>query len=98
VEFAYNDTRALGIEHTPFEDNLGFSPKEPHDPMINMRPWIHVYQDATERLLLLQELHTLVRSVSHLHKDEMRARLEPSTAPHFVRGDKVTVVTKKLEI
>jgi hypothetical protein len=29
-----------------------------------------------------------------MHKDEMQARSEPSTAPHFVRGDKVIVVTK----
>jgi hypothetical protein len=30
VEFAYNVTRALGIEHTPFHANFGFSPtKEP---------------------------------------------------------------------
>jgi hypothetical protein len=64
--------------------------------MFSMRPWILVYQYATERLQLLQELHALVRSVSQLHKDEIQARLEPSTVPHFVRGDKVTVVTKKL--
>jgi hypothetical protein len=31
-----------------------------------------------------------------MHKDEMQARSEPSTAPHFVRGDKVTLVTKNL--
>jgi 8-oxo-dGTP pyrophosphatase MutT (NUDIX family) len=31
-----------------------------------------------------------------LHKDEMQARTEPSTAPHFVRGDKVSVVTTNL--
>jgi hypothetical protein len=26
VEFAYNATRAVGIEHAPFEANFGFSP------------------------------------------------------------------------
>jgi hypothetical protein len=26
VEFVYNASRALGIEHTPFEANFGFSP------------------------------------------------------------------------
>jgi hypothetical protein len=26
-EFAYNASRALGIEHTPFEANFGFSPE-----------------------------------------------------------------------
>jgi hypothetical protein len=31
VEFACNATRALGIEHTPFEGNSGFSPEEPPD-------------------------------------------------------------------
>jgi hypothetical protein len=31
-----------------------------------------------------------------LHKDEMQARTEASTTPHFVRGDKVSVVTTNL--
>jgi hypothetical protein len=34
--------------------------------------------------------------VSQLHKDEMQARTEPSTTPHFARGDKVSVVTANL--
>jgi hypothetical protein len=96
VEFAYNATRALGIGHTPFEANLSFSPEEPLDMLFSMRLSIPVSQDATERLKLLYELPTLVSSVFLLHDDEMQARLEPSTAPHFIRGDKVTVVTKNL--
>jgi hypothetical protein len=96
VEFAYNASRALGIEHTPFEANFGFSPEEPPDLLFNMRPSIPVSQDATERLRLLQDVHTLVRSVLQLHKDEMQARTEPSTAPHFARGDKVSIVTANL--
>jgi transposase InsO family protein len=63
VEFAYNAWRALGIEHTPFEANFGFSPEEPPDLLFNMRPAIPVSQDATERLKLLQEVHTMVRSL-----------------------------------
>jgi hypothetical protein len=74
VEFAYNASRALGIEHTPFEANFGFSPEEPPNLLFNMRPSISLSQDATERLRLLQEIHTMVRSVLHLHKDEMHAR------------------------
>jgi hypothetical protein len=31
VEFTYNASRALGIEHTPFEASFGFSPEEPLD-------------------------------------------------------------------
>jgi hypothetical protein len=31
VEFAYNAFCALGIEHTPFEANFGFSLEEPPD-------------------------------------------------------------------
>jgi hypothetical protein len=31
-----------------------------------------------------------------LHKDGMQARLKPSTAPHFVRGHEMTVVTKNI--
>jgi hypothetical protein len=30
--FAYNATRPLGIEHTPFEANFGFSLEEPVNP------------------------------------------------------------------
>jgi hypothetical protein len=47
VEFAYNASRALGIEHTPFEANFRFSPEEPPDLMFSMRPSIPVSQDAT---------------------------------------------------
>jgi hypothetical protein len=35
-------------------------------------------------------------SVLQLDKDAMQARSEPSTAPHFARGDKVSIVTKCL--
>jgi hypothetical protein len=89
VEFAYNASRALGIEHTPFEANFGFSPEEPYGLLFGIRPSIPVSHYATERLRLLQDVHTLVRSVLQLHKDEMQARTEPSTSPHFARGDKV---------
>jgi hypothetical protein len=47
VEFAYKASRALGIEHTPFEANFGFSLEEPPDPMLSMRPSIPVSQDAS---------------------------------------------------
>jgi hypothetical protein len=46
-EFAYNASHALGIEHTPFEANFGFSPEEPLDLMFNIRPSIPVSQDAS---------------------------------------------------
>jgi hypothetical protein len=65
--------------------------------MFSMRPSMPVsQQDAIERFKLLQELHALARTVLELHKDEMQARSEPSTAPHVVRGDKVTVLTKNI--
>jgi hypothetical protein len=67
VEFAYNDTRALGIEHTPFDANFDYSQEEPLDVLIIMRPSIPVSQDATWRLKLLQEIHALVRTVLQLH-------------------------------
>jgi hypothetical protein len=96
VQYAYNASRALGIEHTTFEANFGFSLEEPHDLLFSMRPSIPISQDAIERLRLLQEVHTLVRSVLQLHKDEMQARTEPSTTPHFTRGNKVSVVIANL--
>jgi hypothetical protein len=34
--------------------------------------------------------------VLQVHGDEMHAHSEPSTAPHFVQGDKVTVITKNI--
>jgi hypothetical protein len=64
--------------------------------LFSMRPSFPISQDATYRLRVLQEVHTLVRSVLQLHKDEMQARREPSTAPHFARGDKVSIVTSNL--
>jgi hypothetical protein len=96
VEFVYNVSRALGIEHTPFEANFGFSLEEPPDLLFGMRPSILVSQDATERLRLLHEIHVMVRYVLPLHKDERQARTEPFTTPHFARGDKVSVVTSNL--
>jgi hypothetical protein len=47
VEFAYNYSPALGIEHTPFEANFGFSLEEPPDLLFSMRPSIPISQDAT---------------------------------------------------
>jgi hypothetical protein len=89
VKFAYNASSALGIEHTPFEANFGFSLEEPPGMLFSMRPSIPVSLDATKRLEVLHDVHTLVRSVLPLHKDEMQTRTEPSTTPHFARGDKV---------
>jgi putative transposase len=48
VEFAYNATRALGIEYTPFEADFGISLEDPHDMLFSMRPSIPVSQDASE--------------------------------------------------
>jgi hypothetical protein len=71
MEFPYNASRALGIEHTPFEANFGFSLEEPLDLLFSMRSSIPISQDAREWLRLLHEIHTLVRSLLHVHKDEM---------------------------
>jgi hypothetical protein len=38
----------------------------------------------------------MVRYMLQLHKDEMHERSELSTAPQFVRGDKVPFVTTNL--
>jgi hypothetical protein len=89
-------SRARNLAHPPFEANFGFSLEEPHELLLRMRPSIPVSEDALERLRLLQEVHTLVRSVVYLHKDAIQARSEPSIAPHFVQGDKTTVITKSI--
>jgi hypothetical protein len=94
VEFAYIASRALlGIEHSSFEANLGLYPEEPPDLLFNMRPSIPVSLDASEHLRLLHEVHALVRSV---HKDDMETRSQPLTTTHFVRGNKVLVVTTSI--
>jgi hypothetical protein len=54
VEFAYNATRALGIEHTSFEANFGFSLEEPPYLLFGTQPSIIISQDALERLKLLR--------------------------------------------
>jgi hypothetical protein len=74
MEFAYNATRALGIEHTLVEANFGFSPEEPLDMLFRMRPSIPASQDKSKRLRLLQELNAMIRAVLQLHNDEMQAR------------------------
>jgi transposase InsO family protein len=63
VEFAYNASNALGIEHTPFEANFGFSHEEPPHLLFNIRPSIPILQNASKRLKLLHEVHTMARSV-----------------------------------
>jgi hypothetical protein len=48
VEFAYNNaSRALGIEHTPFEANFGLFLEEPLNRLFCMRPLFPVSQDAS---------------------------------------------------
>jgi hypothetical protein len=96
VEFAYNATRALGIERTPFETNFGFSVEEDLDQLFSMRSSIPVSRDVFERLRLFHKVHAMARSMLKLDKDEMQVRSEPSTAPHFVRGGKVTIITNEL--
>jgi hypothetical protein len=46
VELAYNATRALEIEHTPFEADIGFSHEETLYLMLSMRPSIPNSPDA----------------------------------------------------
>jgi hypothetical protein len=94
VEFADSATRALGIEHTPFQANFGFSPEEPRCSTRNLhfrfrkarQSGFHCYMSYMLRYVRCFELH----------KDEMQSRSKPSTAPRFDRGNKVTVVPKSL--
>jgi hypothetical protein len=45
LEFVCNVTRALGLEHTPFEAIFGFSREEPPNLLLSMRYSILVSQD-----------------------------------------------------
>jgi hypothetical protein len=97
VEFSYNATRALGVEHKPSKANFGFiSHEEPPQMLLNMLPSILVSQDAMTRLQQLHELHIPIRSVLQLHKDDIQTRTYVSIAPHFTRGDKIIAFTKNL--
>jgi hypothetical protein len=96
VEFAYNATRALGIEHTTFEANYGFSQEEPLEMRFTMQPLIPVSQDASKRLKFSKKVNVLVRTVLQLQKEKMQSCSEPSTSPHFVRVNKVSAVTMNL--
>jgi hypothetical protein len=64
--------------------------------LFSIRPSIPVSQDASKRLRLLHEVHIMVRLVLQLHRDNMHARMDSSTTPHFVRGDKVSYVTTNI--
>jgi hypothetical protein len=83
VEFVYNATRALRIEHTPFEANFGFSQQGALDLLFNMRPSILVSHDASMRLRLLQEVHALVHSIynyTRIRCKLVRNRRQPHTS------------------
>jgi hypothetical protein len=63
-----------------------------------MRTSIHVSSTTHEFSQSLREVHELVTFVLHLHKDDMQARSQPSTAPQFQQGDKVSVVGKGVSL
>jgi hypothetical protein len=86
----------LELNTPPLKLTLGSLLSNHQTFLFSMRPSIQVSQDASERLQLLQKVHTLARYVLQLHKDEMEARTCPSTTHHFVKGDKVSVVTTNL--
>jgi hypothetical protein len=83
IEFAYNSSRALGIEHTPFEANYGLSHGEAMDLLLPMRPSIPISKAVGERLQHLRGVHELVIFVLRVHKDNMKARSHSATAPNF---------------
>jgi hypothetical protein len=60
------------------------------------RSSIPVSRDATSWLQQLREVHAHVRSALYIHEEEMDARSKASTAPHFVRGCKVSVVAMNM--
>jgi hypothetical protein len=74
VEFAFNNSRASGIDHTPFETSYGFSHEELPDLLLPMRPSIQVSMAVHEHLQRFREVHELVTPVLQVHKDVMQAR------------------------
>jgi hypothetical protein len=77
VEFSYNASRALDIEHTPFKANYGFSPEEHPDLLLPMRPSIPISTFASERLQQLCEVHELSTFVIQARMDDMQAHSQP---------------------
>jgi hypothetical protein len=94
VDFAYNTSHALGIEHTPFEANYCSSPKEPLDLLLPMRPSIPISTATNEQLQQLRKVHELVTYALQVHTYDMQACSQPSTAPQLRPRDKVSVVRK----
>lgn len=99
VEFSYNATVTLGIEHSPFEATYGFTPEVPADTLFPMRPTIPISLDAQDRIKDIRAIHEAVRSILTLHKDEMT--VPPQTrkvgeAPKLRVGDKAMIITKRL--
>jgi hypothetical protein len=95
ADFAYNASRALGIEHTPFERSFGFSPPEPPDMLYPIRPPVHGSSTAQDRLRHNKNVTTFTCFL-RLHKDKMQACSQASIALQFEPRDKVSVVTKSL--
>jgi hypothetical protein len=70
VEFADKATRALGIEHTPFEAEFGFSLEEPLIQHVTLNPGFARRVRAVIGLLF--EVHAMVRSVLHVTSTVMQ--------------------------
>jgi hypothetical protein len=96
VELICSSSRALGIEYTPYEANLGFSPEETPYLLFPIRASIHISSTAFERLRHLRDVHELVSFVLRLPKDEMQTYSKPSAAPQFQPGNSASVVAKGL--
>lgn len=101
IEFSYNSSKALGIEHAPFEVIYGYVPETPPDLLFPMRPTIPLSTDAQTKIQQMKDIHELVKSILAVHKDELTVRptvRQQRDAPQFHVGDKVTVITKLLFI
>ena len=101
MEFSYNSSKALGIEHAPFEAVYGYVPETPPDLLFPMRPTIPLSVDAQMKIKQMRDVHTLVRSILAVHKKELTVRpriRQLRDAPQFHVGDNVSVVTNLLFI
>jgi hypothetical protein len=70
IDFAFNASRAMGIEHTPFEANVAFSLEEHNYVLLPIRLSIYVSMVAQDRLPLLREYDDLVTNAIRLHKEK----------------------------
>jgi transposase InsO family protein len=101
AEFAYNASRHKSLEMSPFEADLGYTPRMPLDAVVGLRTRRRVTDIQDGRSFAAQMADTLVRLRASLQQaqEQQIAEANKHRQPHsFQQGDKVLLSTKNLPI